>query len=153
MDTISLESKLLHKLTKMKEGVLYKILFELRKACNYLDMNHCLEILVGYGIGPRTDMVLLFYWENLIMVVRVGHYYRSPFKDYQGVTQGDPLSPLIFNMVVDSVIRNWFIMVARKRRSLRYLDGHSSDFRCSSTPMMGYLPHLDRTDFRQRWIY
>ena len=137
MDTISLESKLLHKLTKMKEGVLYKILFELRKAYDYLDREHCLEILVGYGIGPRTDMVLWFYWEHLLMVAQVGRYCGSPFKDYQEVTQGDPLSPAILNMVVDSVITNWVIMVTGKRRALRDSDGHSSDFRCYSTPMMG----------------
>ena len=29
------------------------------------------------------------------------------FGGERGVTQGDPLSPTIFNVVVDAVVRNW----------------------------------------------
>ena len=35
---------------------------------------------------------------------------RNPwrtFKGARGVTQGDPLSPTIFNVVVDAVVRHW----------------------------------------------
>ena len=45
------------------------------------------------------------------MVARVGRYYGTPFKGPQGVTQGGPLSPTIFNMVVDAVINNWVTLV------------------------------------------
>ena len=38
------------------------------------------------------------------MVARAGSYYEKGFKGEQGVTQGDPLSPTIFNVVVDAVI-------------------------------------------------
>ena len=41
------------------------------------------------------------------MVAREGGYYRSAFQGYRGVTQGDPLSPTIFNVVVDAVVRLW----------------------------------------------
>ena len=41
------------------------------------------------------------------MVARVGRYYREAFKGARGVTQGDPLSPTIFNVVVDAVVRHW----------------------------------------------
>ena len=34
------------------------------------------------------------------MVVRAGGYYRKGFKGGRGVTQGDPLSHTIFNVVV-----------------------------------------------------
>ena len=33
-----------------------------------------------------------------------GGYYGTGFKGARGVTQGDPLSPTIFNMVVDVVV-------------------------------------------------
>ena len=35
-----------------------------------------------------------------------------PFKGYHGVTPGDPLSPMIFNMVVHSVMSHWVTAVA-----------------------------------------
>ena len=41
------------------------------------------------------------------MVARAGGYYRAAFKGARGVTQGDPLSPTIFNVVVDAVVRHW----------------------------------------------
>ena len=40
------------------------------------------------------------------MVARVGGYYGTSFVWERGVKQGDPLSPTIFNMVVDAVVRN-----------------------------------------------
>ena len=39
------------------------------------------------------------------MVVLASGYYIDPFKIYQGLTQGDPISSKIFNVVVEAVIR------------------------------------------------
>ena len=44
------------------------------------------------------------------MVARAGRYYGDAFKGARGVTQGDPLSPTIFNLVVDAVVRHWVTM-------------------------------------------
>ena len=41
------------------------------------------------------------------MVSRAGGYYGVEFKGAQGVTQGDPLTSTIFNVVVDAVVRHW----------------------------------------------
>ena len=44
------------------------------------------------------------------MVARAGGYYWEAFMGARGVTQGDPLSPTIFNVVVDAVVRHWVKM-------------------------------------------
>ena len=44
------------------------------------------------------------------MVARAGGYYGDAFKGSRGVTQGDPMSPTIFNVVVDAVVRHWVMM-------------------------------------------
>ena len=41
------------------------------------------------------------------MVARAGGCYRVAFKGDPGMTQVDPLSPTIFNVVVDAVVRHW----------------------------------------------
>ena len=45
-------------------------------------------------------------------------YYGAPFKVFSGVTQGDPLSPTIFNLVVDKVLQNWVTVVASTEESV-----------------------------------
>ena len=91
----------------MREEVLYVIFLDLTKAYNALDRSRCLEILEGYGVGPIYRRLLNTYWRRLTMVARVGGYYGKYFKWERGVTQGDPLSPTIFNVVVDTVVRHW----------------------------------------------
>ena len=39
------------------------------------------------------------------MVTNSGKYYGQPFSMGRGVTQGDPVSPTIFNIIVDAVVR------------------------------------------------
>ena len=47
------------------------------------------------------------------MLDRAGQYHGAPFIGYRGVTQGDLMSPNIFNMVVDTVIYHWETWVSR----------------------------------------
>ena len=72
-----------------------------------MDRSRCLDIPEGYGIGPSARRLLKTYWRRLTMVARAGGYYGEAFKGDRGVTQGDPLSPTIFNVVVDAVVRHW----------------------------------------------
>ena len=44
------------------------------------------------------------------MVAQSGGYCGDAFKGARGVTQSDPLSPTIFNVVVDAVVRHWVTM-------------------------------------------
>ena len=41
------------------------------------------------------------------MVARAGGYCGTAFQGACGVTQVDPLSPTIFNVVVYAVVRHW----------------------------------------------
>ena len=69
--------------------------------------SRCLEILDGYGIGPNARRLLTTYWRRLTMVARAAGYYGTAFGGERGITQGNPLSPTIFNVVVDAVVRHW----------------------------------------------
>ena len=55
------------------------------------------------------------------MVVRTCGYYRTAFQGYRGVTQGDLLSPTIFNVVVDAVVRHLVTGVTAEAEAWREL--------------------------------
>ena len=48
------------------------------------------------------------------MVVWAGGYFGTPLKGHWGVTQGKPISPIIFNMVVDAVLRHCILVLAEE---------------------------------------
>ena len=65
------------------------------------------------------------YWERTTMVARAGSYYGKVFKVGKGVMQGDPLSPTIFNVVVDAVVLHCLTIVVQEaeRRGERGREG------------------------------
>ena len=116
--TATLKSKLLQQIAAMREEVLYVIFLDLTKVYDALDRSRSLEILEGYGVGPRARRLLRAYWRKSTMVARAGGYFGTGFKGERGVTQGDPLSPTIFNVVVDAVVCHW-VMLAVEEAEMR----------------------------------
>jgi Reverse transcriptase (RNA-dependent DNA polymerase) len=56
-------------------------------------------------MGPDLLALLSNFWSNLQLVPSQGGFHGRPIWSERGVTQGDPLSPFIFNIVVDAVVR------------------------------------------------
>ena len=55
------------------------------------------------------------------MVAKTGGYFPPPFQGYCGLTQVDPVSPTVFNVVVDAVIRNWITVVVLTEETIQEL--------------------------------
>ncbi len=47
------------------------------------------------------------FWETAKLVCHAGGNYGEPFGAEWGITQGGPLSSLMFNACVDAVVREW----------------------------------------------
>ena len=78
--TATLKAKLIWQLADLREEVLYVIFLDLQKAYDDLYRSRCLDILEGYGVGPRARRILQIYWKRLTIVARAGGYYETAFK-------------------------------------------------------------------------
>ena len=106
------KSKLIEQLTYTREAVLFEVFLDLHKEYDDLDWDRWIEILVAYRVGPRTIRILWTYWDQMTMVSRVGRYFGLPFKEYRRVTEVNPLTPTLINMVMDAVMCYWVKLVA-----------------------------------------
>jgi hypothetical protein len=103
---------------------------DLSKAYDTIDRPRTLRILQEYGMGPRLLQLLTNFWNSLQVTARQQGYYGVPFKSERGTTQGDIASPVIFNIVVDAIVRAWYRIldsegIADTVRAMFYADdGH-----------------------------
>ena len=84
---------------------MFQVFLDVWKAYDSLDRGRCLEIFRGYGLGPNQDHLLGHYWENQRIVPKAGKFLWRPFGMGRGITQGDPTSPIVFNIMVDTVVQ------------------------------------------------
>jgi hypothetical protein len=103
----TIEAKLAQQLAWMEQEPLYQVLVDLRKAYDHLDQEQCLAIMTGHGVGPKLLRLQTTFWNHAQMVCQAGGSFRTPFGAFQGVTQGGPLSSLMFNVCIAAVIREW----------------------------------------------
>ncbi len=62
-------------------------------------------MLWGYGVGLNVLRLIKKFWDTAVLVFCTDGNYCRPFKAYPGVTQGGPLFPKLFNILVDAVMR------------------------------------------------
>ena len=63
-------------------------------------------------MGPWYCRILRAYWGRFQMLDCAGDYYGEAYQGFQEVTQGDPLSHTIFNMVVYAAVLHLLLLVA-----------------------------------------
>ena len=56
-------------------------------------------------MGHNTVRLITHHWDSLIFVPKAKSFLGTPFGTGGGFTKGDPKSPMIFNIVVDTVVR------------------------------------------------
>ena len=109
--TCILEAKLDMQLASYLCQPLYQIYLDLTKAYDTLDCMRTLSLLKAYGLGPNTRSLIQSVWEWELLVPKSIDCFGNSFHAHWGVRQGDVISPVIFNIVVDAIIREWFVCV------------------------------------------
>ena len=100
-----MEAKLEQQLTGIFHEKLFQVFLYVRKTYGSLDQGRCMEILREYVLGPQLQQLLQRYWDGQRVVTKSGKCYGRPFSMGIGVTQGDPVSPTLFNIIVDAVFQ------------------------------------------------
>jgi hypothetical protein len=104
--TAIIEAKLFHQLAAIDRVPAYEIFLDLHKAYDAVDRGRLFEILEAYGaVCPLTRALLLNYWDAQRFVALQAGYHGRPFQLGRGLTQGNPMSPILFNIgVCDAIV-------------------------------------------------
>jgi hypothetical protein len=86
---------------------LYQVFLDLTKAYDTVDHDRAMDIFAGYGIGPNICRVISTYWELETIIPKSAKYFGTPFHPENGLRQGGPKVPTKFDLIIDSVIREW----------------------------------------------
>ena len=103
--TAALEANMAQHLAGLAHKPLFHLFLDVWNAYDSLDRERCLELLRGYGMGPNLARLLENYWRRHRIFPKVGKYLGAAFGTWIRVTQLYPFSPIIFNVVVDAVVR------------------------------------------------
>jgi hypothetical protein len=100
MEWVIVLHETLHEMHRKKQsGVIMKIDF--KKAYNKLNWNFIQHILRMKGFSPTWCKWTTFFMEGGRVGIKVNDQVGQNFRTKKGVRQGDPLSPILFNIVVD----------------------------------------------------
>ncbi len=63
------------RLAHIEQEPLYMNFLDLKKAYDTMDRGRLMDVLGGYGAGPKMRALIQFFWDNAEMVCRASGYY------------------------------------------------------------------------------
>ena len=91
----------------IQQVLLFRFYLDLRKAYNTLYLKICIDILKEYGTCRHIVKFLSSSFLKQNIIAKDSGYHGEPFTETRGVTQGDIISPTIFNVAIGVVVWYW----------------------------------------------
>ena len=117
------ETKILMQMATCRNETTYQIYLDLRKTYDSIDRGRILKLMEKYKVGPRLRRYVKKVWDNQFFVLRQGGFYSEEVPVQRGCIQGDTNSPIIFNLIIDAVLRTWKQEGGKSRASFYADDG------------------------------
>lgn len=80
---------------------------DFKKAYDSIDRDTVIEVLKEFGVDDKTTTLIHQTLKNTRSQVKFLGELSEPFEIKTGLRQGDGLSPILFNCVLEKVIREW----------------------------------------------
>ena len=106
-----IDAKLFQQLANIGQVPVFKVCPDLKKAYDTLNRERTLEVLRSYGVGDKACTLLARFWEEMQVMAQQSGYHGTAFRTFHGVAKGDIISPTLFNIMVDAVVRYWLSQV------------------------------------------
>ena len=91
-------------LRRAKQQGVRLLLLDLAKAFDTVEHSSISRALRRFGVDPHMAAIVIDMYTDISTVIHVGGKQTSNIPIKRGVKQGDPLSPILFNMVIDELI-------------------------------------------------
>ena len=111
MGTANLYLKLSQELDSIKHYPILIVFLDIIKAYDTVDQGRLLKTLESYSSGPHMRGPLAGFWERQEFVTRKNGYHGHHSKVTRGETQGGLISPTLFNIIKENVVRNWIALM------------------------------------------
>jgi len=105
--TAIMDTRLRSDLATAKMLPYHRIYIDLTKAYDCVDRSVLLRLLEAYGVGPKIRGILQTQWAAQQFITKQAGEFGPVLRTSRGVTQGDIVSPTLFNIVIDAVSREW----------------------------------------------
>jgi hypothetical protein len=102
MDGVLSLHEIIHEVKRKKQnGVIFKVNFE--KSYDKVNWNFLHNMMIRKGFGDKWSDWVLKTVKGGKVAIRTNDVVGPYFKTQKGVRQGDPFSPLVFNIAADGL--------------------------------------------------
>ena len=133
-DSIFAGHEVISKFT-LEGDLVYSCFYDLTSAFDTVEFSVLLEQLSHAGIKGKCWRIIKDWYKDLLTYVRIGSQLSKPFPIERGIRQGSVLSPVLFNLVMDPLLKEIKSRKLGLSANWLYLGAfaHADDIRTAST--------------------